>query len=163
LYQGFLLDEKRHNKLLENESIRIFILKKILATWEYDGVQVFLNSMLKELVEDDEEWRNRIDNRDLPERIKKCTENFFKRYICLELPPRVTDPRDFVDCSSTITPYQGFDSENALHFSLSTGNTTTFTFLCDCLDATFDKKQIQTVMMKSFIDGKSQTLFSFFS
>jgi hypothetical protein len=31
LYKGFLLDEKRHNKLLENESIRMFILNKILA------------------------------------------------------------------------------------------------------------------------------------
>jgi hypothetical protein len=81
LYEGFLLDEKRHNKILENESIHMLILQKILATPEYDGVQVFFNSMLKELVDGDEEWRNRIDRCDLPDRIKKFTENFVRIFL----------------------------------------------------------------------------------
>ncbi|EFX87170.1 hypothetical protein DAPPUDRAFT_97425 [Daphnia pulex] len=164
LYQGFLLDEKRHNKLLDNESIRMLILKKILATWEYHGVQVFFNSMLKELVEGNKKWRNRIDNRDLPERIKKLTENFYDRFLCQELPPQETVTRGSGGYSFTpiaYQPNQRFDSENALHFSLWTGNTTTFTFLCDCLDATFNKKQIVNVMMKSFIQG-SYFSFAFF-
>jgi hypothetical protein len=162
LYQGFLLDEKRHNKLLENESIRMLILNEILARPEYDGVQVFFNSMLKELVEDDEEWRNRIDRCDLPYRIKKFTENFYDRFLCQKLPPQETITRDSGGYSFKTIAHQRFDSENALHFSLLTGNTTIFTFLCDCLDATLDKKQIQNAMMKSFMQEGSYFSFAFF-
>jgi hypothetical protein len=161
LYQGFLLDEKRHNKLLENESIRMLILKKILATWDYHGVQVFFNSMMKELVEGDKEWRNKIDNRNLPERIKKLTENFYDQYLPEDSPPPVPDTEFSGGCPRTSQAYQRYDTENALHFSLWTGNTTTFTFLCDCLDATFNEKQIVNVMMKSFIQG-SYFSFAFF-
>ncbi|EFX87117.1 hypothetical protein DAPPUDRAFT_97395 [Daphnia pulex] len=146
LYQGILLDEKPHNKLLENESIRILILKKILATPEHDGVQVFFNSMLKELVEVDKKWRDKIDNRNLPERIKKFTENFFKIFLRI---PQTTYPN-------------WYNKENAVYFSLLTGKTMIFTFLCDCLDATFDKKQIQNVMMKSFMNDSSIFSFKFF-
>jgi hypothetical protein len=161
LYEGFLLDEKRHNKLLENESIRMFILKKILARPEYHGVQVFFNSMLKELVDCDEEWRNRIDNRNLPERMKKLTENFYNRFFTQEnVTETVTSVTVFfTNVKMTSKP---FDTENALHFSLGTGKAIIFTFFCDCLDATLDKTQIQTVMMKSFMDGTSKFNFSYF-
>jgi hypothetical protein len=161
LYQGFLLDEKRHNKLLENESIRMLIVKKILATPEYDGVQVFFNSMLKELVKDDQEWRNIINNRNLPERIKTFTENFNNRFFTQE---NVTETVTSVTGNFTIVNMTSkpFDTENALHFSLLTGKTIIFTFLCDCPDATLDNKQIRTVMMKSFMDGTSKFKFSFF-
>jgi hypothetical protein len=162
LYEGFLLDEKRHNKLLENESIRMLILKKILARPEYHGVQVFFNSMLKELVEDDEEWRNRIDNRNLPETIKKLTENFYAQYLPEDLPPLVPDTEVSRGCPWTSKAYQRYDTENALHFSLGTGKAIIFTFLCDCLDATLDQKQVRIVMMKSFMHEVSSFKFSFF-
>jgi hypothetical protein len=55
LYKGFLLNDKRHNQILENESIRRLILEEILVRPKYYGVQEFLNSMLKELV-DNEDW-----------------------------------------------------------------------------------------------------------
>nr|CAH0106737.1 unnamed protein product [Daphnia galeata] len=80
LYKGFLLDDKRHNKLLENESIRQLILEEILVDRssgrnpKYYGVQGFLNSMLKELV-DNEDWRNKIGKRELPD------SRLFKRIL----------------------------------------------------------------------------------
>ncbi len=162
LYEGFLLDEKRHNKLLENESIRMLILKKILARPEYHGVQVFFNSMLKELVDGDEEWRNRIDNRNLPERIKKLTENFYDQYLPEDSPPPVPDTEVSGGSPRTSKIYQRYDTENALHFSLLTGNTIIFTILCDCLDATLDQKQVRIVVMKSFMDETSNFSFKFF-
>jgi hypothetical protein len=94
LYQGFYLDEKRHNKLLESESIRKLILNKILAVKQYNGVQIFFDSMLKELVDSDEEWRNRIDSRDLPERLKKFTQNLFTQF--LRQSPRLLIPGKFL-------------------------------------------------------------------
>jgi hypothetical protein len=80
LYKGFLVDDKRHNKLLENESIQKLIMNKILSTYRFDGVQVFFNGMLKELV-DSTEWRNRIVQRNLPERLKKFVKNLYIRIL----------------------------------------------------------------------------------
>ncbi|EFX78234.1 hypothetical protein DAPPUDRAFT_246627 [Daphnia pulex] len=81
LYEGFLVDDERHNKLLENESIQKLILNKILSIEQYDGVQVFFNCMLKELVDDDQEWRNRIIKRNLPERFTKFANNLFTQFL----------------------------------------------------------------------------------
>jgi hypothetical protein len=128
LFKGFLLDDKRHNKLLDDKSASTFIVSTILVKREYNGVQVFFNGMLKELVDDDDEWRKRIIKRDLPDRLKKFSENFYIHILCQGSKGR------------------WFDSENALLFSLSTGNTMIFTLLCDCLDAIFDGKLVQAVM-----------------
>ncbi|EFX87323.1 hypothetical protein DAPPUDRAFT_307124 [Daphnia pulex] len=67
LYTGFLLDEEKRNHLLIYKSARKFIVSKILVKNHYDGVQIFLDSMLKEMVDDNEEWRNRINQRKLPD------------------------------------------------------------------------------------------------
>ena len=88
LYKGFHLDDKRHNKLLENESIRRLILEEILVRPKYYGVQEFLNRMLKELV-DNEDWRNKIGKRELPDRFKKFTENLYKLFLQEDLKPYV--------------------------------------------------------------------------
>ena len=159
LYKGFLLDEKRHNKLLENESIRMLILNKILARPEYDGVQVFFNSMLKDLVDDDKEWRNRINRRDLPVRLKKFIKNFYSRFFGQDSPPKLTV--DHLLTTDNPSSHR-YDFENALHFSLWTGKQMIFTFLCDCLNATFDKKLVRIVMMKSFMLAGSYFTFKFF-
>jgi hypothetical protein len=126
LYKGFLLDDERHNKLLDDTTASKLIVNKILSKREYNGVQVFFNGMLKELVDGNEKWRNNIDTRDLPERLKKFTE-----HICIQ-----------------ILHKNFLVFENVISISLSNGFTMIFTFLCDCLDATFEKKLIQTVMLK---------------
>jgi hypothetical protein len=118
--------------------------------------------MLKELVDGDEEWRNRIDNRNLPERIKKLTENFYDQYLPEDSPPPVPDSEVSGGCPLTSEHFQRYDTENALDFSLEAGNMIIFTFLCDCLDATLDQKQVRIVMRKSFLDETSYFKFSFF-
>jgi hypothetical protein len=152
LYGGFLLDEKRHNKLLESESIRKLILNKILAVKQYNGVQIFFDSMLKELVDSDEGWRNRIDSRDLPERLNKFTKNLFTQF--LRQSPLLLIPGKFVTVRSYFV--------NALYFSLANGNGTIFEFLNDCLDATFDNHQVQWAMKSSFTQDYCYFSFTFF-
>ncbi|EFX78238.1 hypothetical protein DAPPUDRAFT_320728 [Daphnia pulex] len=152
LYGGFLLDEKRHNKLLESESIRKLILNKILAVKQYNGVQIFFDSMLKEFVDNDEEWRNRIIQRDLPKRLKKFTKNLFTQFL------RQSPPLHKYGISFTVKSY----FVNALYFSLANGNGTIFKFLCDCLDATFNEQKVQLAMISSFMqDGRYFTLTFF--
>ncbi|XP_057377879.1 uncharacterized protein LOC130699685 [Daphnia carinata] len=111
LYEGFHPDDERHNKLLEKEPIRNLILNKILASKQYDGVQVFFDGMVKTLVDDMDEnknWRDKIDNRQLPYRLKKFTENLLK-----------TDKKFLVT--------------NAFFSSVSNGKDNIFLLLCDCL------------------------------
>ena len=60
LYRGFLVDENRHYKLLEEKFIVNFILEGIFVKDGYDGVETFLDSMLKKLVEN-QDWRKLID------------------------------------------------------------------------------------------------------
>ncbi|EFX78233.1 hypothetical protein DAPPUDRAFT_320734 [Daphnia pulex] len=155
LYEGFLLDDERHNKLLENESIQKLILNKILSIKQYDGVQVFFNSMLKKLVDKDQEWRNRIIQRDLPERFTKFAKHFFTYFLRKYPSSRFPFKNITTENRSWIFP-------NALHYSLSTGKEKIFKFFCDSLDATFDKKLIQNAMMNSFMTNKSYFSFKFF-
>ncbi|XP_059351735.1 uncharacterized protein LOC132087700 [Daphnia carinata] len=114
LYEGFHLDDEHHNKLLENESIRKLILNKILASKQYDGVQMFFDGMVKTLVDEDKESCRLIVRRKLPDRLKKLTENLFS-------------PSMFT---------------NALFSAVSNGRGNIFLLLCDCLDATFERRQI---------------------
>ncbi|XP_057377850.1 uncharacterized protein LOC130699654 [Daphnia carinata] len=141
LYEGFHLDDKRHNKLLENESIRKLFLNKILALKQYDGVQVFFDSMVKTLVDEDQEWRYKINHRQLPDQLTKLTENLFTQFL------RNFPPIWAFDGMMTIQPYFA----NALRFSLSNGKGNIFLLLCDCLDATFVRQQIHWAMDTSFI------------
>jgi hypothetical protein len=143
LFRGFLLDDEQHNKLLENEVIQKLILNKILSENQYDGVQVFFNGMLKDLVDDDQEWRNRIFQRDLPERFTKFANNLFTQFL-RKYPSSLFPFKKVTEERSWIFP-------NALHYSISTGKEKIFKILCDFLDATFDKKLIQNAMMNSFM------------
>ncbi len=49
-------------------------MKKILAVKQRDGVQIFFDSKLKELVNSDEELRDKIDSSNYPEWLKKFTK-----------------------------------------------------------------------------------------
>ncbi|XP_045027624.1 uncharacterized protein LOC123470974 [Daphnia magna] len=148
LYEGFHLDDKRHNKLLENESIRKLILNKILASKQYDGVQVFLDCMVRNDVDEDEEWRCQIDRRQLPDRLKKLTENLFTQFL-RNFPPL---------CLFGETTVSRLYFANALRFSLSNGKGNIFLLLCDCLDTMFKRKQIHWAMCTSFIGSLPRTL-----
>nr|CAH0106736.1 unnamed protein product [Daphnia galeata] len=150
LYKGFLLDDKRHNKLLENALSRKIIVDQILAMKQYDGVQTFFDYLLKGLVDKDKEWRDRIIKRDLPNRLNKFTENLFSQFL------RRSPPLNEFGTGMTIKSY----FVNTLYFSLTNGKDKIFEFLCDCLDATFDKQQVLAVLMSFFT--QSYISFTFF-
>ncbi|XP_057373312.1 uncharacterized protein LOC130694261 [Daphnia carinata] len=131
-YKGFHPDDERHNKLLENKSVRKLILNEILASKEYDGVQVFFDSMVKTLVDEDQEWRKKINHRDLPDRLTKMMTH--KKII--------------------LQPY----FRKAFTFSVSNGKGNIFRLFCDCLDATFERKIFRLVMDPFY--GSSNNFFS---
>ncbi|XP_059351751.1 uncharacterized protein LOC130699663 [Daphnia carinata] len=137
LYKGFHPDDNRHNKLLENESIRKLIVNKILASKEYDGVQVFFDGMVKTLVDENEEWSKKINDRKLPDRFTKMMTHE----------------------SEDVQPY----FEKAIHFSILNWKGNIFRLFCDCLDATFEKHQVSQFVMRSLIgwspDFYSRTFF----
>jgi hypothetical protein len=91
LFEGFELNEEKHNKLLENETARNLIVKDIFTEkveWKhYHGVRVFLDLML---VDTAEEWYNIVENQSqnpdkkkFPKRLRKLNKSFIK-YRCFD-------------------------------------------------------------------------------
>ena len=132
IYNGFLLEDDCHNKLLEKEEVRKLIIQEILVQPPYEGVRLFLDSMFKKLVE---RMRNRIDQETkLPYQLQQFfhnlllyVENHSVRLGRLCSLPTINSP--------------------ALSAALQKGNFNTLTFFCDCLDAVFDKSKIQLVII----------------
>jgi hypothetical protein len=78
LYTGFLLDDQKRNHLLDYDSARKLIIDKILVKEQYDGVQVFFNSMLKEIVNENKEWENIVVKDNLPKGLRKLAEDLYR-------------------------------------------------------------------------------------
>jgi hypothetical protein len=133
LYTGFLLDDDKRNKLLDFDSARKLIIDSIFAKEQYDGVHVFFNSMLKEIVDRNEEWHENINKGELPERLFKLSEVLYRQFLRQNRKPYTKN------------------HPNALVFSAMNRNEKIFQFLCDCLDATFDKSDILRAMTISFL------------
>ena len=70
LYKGFLPDDEKRNGLLDKDAICKLIVKKIFAKEQYEGVQVFFNSMLREILVDSVKWSN-IETKEIPKFIKR--------------------------------------------------------------------------------------------
>ena len=120
LYRGFLVDENRHYKLLEEKFIVNFILEGIFVKDGYDGVETFLDSMLKKLVEN-QDWRKLIDQCSqgkavMPNRFQLIA-NFFDEVTNRSLLFHVTQRKKF-------------------HI---------FKFFCDCLEAMVHKTKIREI------------------
>ena len=71
--QGFLFDDNKRNKLLDKEPVCRLVANEILVENRYNGVRIFLDSMLEE-----NEWRQ-INEHDLtepfPDRLKTFADN----------------------------------------------------------------------------------------
>ena len=78
LFQGFQLEDDKHNGLLDNEPIRKLIANEILIKDQYNGVRIFLDSMLKDVFKT-EEWKREINENyrtaAFPERLTQFVEN----------------------------------------------------------------------------------------
>ncbi|EFX78219.1 hypothetical protein DAPPUDRAFT_105530 [Daphnia pulex] len=123
-YEAFIIDDKGHNRLLENESVRNLIIEMMVDQQTYEGVKVFLNSMLKEIVDEDKQWRKNINKRkELPDRLKmftnewKANENAFK----------------------------------ILENAIKKRNGNIFRFLCDCFDTMFTPAEFREIMKSTCI------------
>ena len=122
LYEGFQLDEEQHNGLLDSESPRELIANEILVEKQYECVGVFLDSMLKEILEN-REWCNLIEQRELPNRLK-----------------------DFA--RATISPIKR-ESIRIVH-SKRVPKTSIVSFILNCLDATLSKSEIRQYLISKF-------------
>ena len=56
LYEGFLIDDEKRNRLLDNKEVRHLIFDKILVYDQYNGVRFFFDAMLKDIITS-KEWR----------------------------------------------------------------------------------------------------------
>ena len=74
LYGGFHLDNDQYNGLLDTESARKLIANEILVGGQYECMRVFLDSMLKEIVETDK-WNHNHGTETFPERLTKFENN----------------------------------------------------------------------------------------
>ena len=132
LYEGFIIDDKKHNKLLENESVRRLIIEMMADNVTYEGVKVFFNSMLKEIVDDDKQWRKNIKKELLPERLKMFTTEW-----------------------KSATENASKSLENAI--KKKNGNI--FKFLCDCFDASkFTSNEFRFIMKNTSLFKGSNAL-----
>ncbi|EFX86913.1 hypothetical protein DAPPUDRAFT_97078 [Daphnia pulex] len=143
LYTGFLLDDDKRNKLLDYDSARKLIIDKILVKEQYDGVQVFFNSMLKEIVDGNEEWHANINEGKLPERLFKLSEVLFRQFL-----------------RQIRKPYTK-KHPNALLHSAKNKKEKVFQFFCDCLDVFYDKSDVLRAMTISFLSEHTTENFIF--
>lgn len=154
-FQGFSLDEEKPNGLLDKALVHDLICSVVMTKNNgiYDGVQMFFDSFLAELVDEDEEWRNIIDKRlknKFPERFKSFMNGIIKKRQSVY----VVNP-------------------NILEASVYQRNTSIFKFICDCLDMMIDTVQIRKslsslfcVSCKFFYEQNSEAykrLLSYFS
>jgi adenylate kinase family enzyme len=123
-YEAFIIDDKGHNRLLENESVRNLIIEMMVDQQTYEGVKVFLNSMLKEIVDEDKQWRKNINKRkELPDRLKMFTDEWKA-------------------------------NENAskiLENAIKKRNGNIFKFLCDCFYTMFTPAEFREIMKSTCI------------
>ena len=144
-YKGLILNDKEHNKLLEKKLVRQMIINKILVdNKQYNGVQIFLNAMLGEMV-DNEEWRKRINNRNLPDRLSQFSKDLYPELVRYNL--------QF---------FGHLKKKNALYLSVENRKGKIFKFLCDILDATFDRQNVQRAIKTSLVDCRIYLSAMFF-
>ena len=144
LYKGFIIDDKKvsclsvsrcflkkPNKLLENKSVCRLIIEMMANKVTYEGVKVFFNSMLKEIVDEDKQGRKNI-KKELPEHLQIFTEEWKK---------------------STE------NASKSLENAIKKKNGNIFKFLCDCFDASkFPSNEFRSIMKNTSLFKGSNAL-----
>ncbi|KAK4011707.1 hypothetical protein OUZ56_020825 [Daphnia magna] len=128
LYGGFRLDDKLRNKLLDKKPTRELIGSEILVGLQYQGVQLFIDCMLHEMV-NHEEWRTITDpmpKSELPENFTHLTNDFYRVFI------------------------EKGSQENALTVAIKRYHANIFELFSRFVDSTLDKSKIQQLMNPLF-------------
>ena len=127
LYEGIAIYHCEDNQLLDNKSVRDLIVNQILVEDYYDGVRLFIDSMLKETITSKKWLRVISEGKEaLPVPLQNLT-------IDLALPIRKEKT-----------------SLNALSVAAYKGNENIFYFLCDCLDVVLENVEVRQVFGSAF-------------
>ena len=149
--KGFLLDDDKHNGLLDDESIRKLIIGDVMVEQQFEGVRLFLDSMLKDIVDSDH-WQKIHLHKDLPlpRRLQRFIRDMFPK-----APRYVNDGTK----STPVEPIVFQKSGDYLLVAMKQKNVKTFRFLCDCLDATLERSEIRFLCSNRFIQDHIRDIF----
>lgn len=171
LFKGFNLDDRQQSKLLDSMAVSGFIVNDILAKVEYEGVRVFFDCMLREIVvEKEKEWQDMINEsrRTLnPKRLQKFALGFSQtdgaNWIAstsklddMDYPP-LSDLQSWFD--KVEHRYVGIlfkdkhMTSKALPVSIAEGNVNIFKVLWGCLKATNEKQDVQKIACNLMADS----------
>ena len=120
LHKGFLLNKRNQNRLLDSESVQNIIIHDIFVKVEYLGVQVFLDSVMMLVVDENEN----LTNYELSQQLKQFSLRFGRTLL--------SDQYKF--------------GNSPLFIVALCGNLNLFDFLCKCLKLVFDKTQFQNIV-----------------
>ncbi|XP_046457768.1 uncharacterized protein LOC124204693 [Daphnia pulex] len=137
LYRGIAVNHCENNYLLDNEPVRDLIISKILGEDNYDGVRMFIDSMLKETV-NSTAWRVISEGKHiLPSQLQNFSIDLalFMRHIWK---PVAQDT------------YYTYCFTNILGNTVYERNENLFDFLCDCLEIVLDKNGVRQVFRFAF-------------
>nr|CAH0106812.1 unnamed protein product [Daphnia galeata] len=147
LYEGIAIDPCEDNQLLDNEPVRDLIVSQILVEDNYDGVRVFLDSMLKETIKS-EKWRLLIKKEvEIPFRLKNLANS---------LAQQITTQRE--DDASVRSPPS--IHPNAITVTLHKRNLNLFFTLFECLERKFNQIEMNFII-RSALDKRCFS-FDFF-
>lgn len=144
LYKGFLSEENKDKDQIQDTDgpLRDFMIHHILVKNAYEGVRVFLDSMLKDMAVTDKTWRETI-----PKSINESRPNQLQRFA-----------QHF---SFSMFDYlTGGSRAEALLTAIAEGNVGIYDLMLDCLGAIYDRKSVQEMVGKAI---KNDVFFSFFN
>ncbi|KAI9558017.1 hypothetical protein GHT06_014770 [Daphnia sinensis] len=141
LYGGFRLDEDLRNKLLDEKPTRELIGSEILVGLQYQGVQLFIDCMLHEIVNHEKwhvTWRVQDDpNCNFPSQFTDFTNELYSVFIIQK------------------------GSANALIVAVERHHANIFELLCTFADVTLEKHKILELMRPLFKHVDSAMKFEF--
>nr|CAH0106811.1 unnamed protein product [Daphnia galeata] len=147
LYEGIAINHCEDNQLLDHEPVRDLIVSQIFVEDNYDGVRVFIDSMLKKTI-NSEKWRQVISKEvELPFRLKNFANS---------LAQQITAQRED-DASVRYSPNL---HPNPITVSLGKANLNMFFTLLGCLDRKFDQFEMNSII-RSALDKRCFS-FDFF-
>ncbi|KAI9560899.1 hypothetical protein GHT06_011853 [Daphnia sinensis] len=171
LFRGFNLDDRQQTKLLDSMAVSGFIVNDILAKVEYEGVRVFFNCMLREIVvEKEKKWQDMVnESRHTlnPKRLQKFALGFSQTNGANWIASTSTlDDMDFPPLSDLQSWYNKVKhryvgilfkdkhmTSKALPVSVTEGNVNIFKLLWGCLKATNEKQDIQKIACNLMADS----------
>jgi hypothetical protein len=144
LYKGILSDDNKHKDQIRDSDgpLRDFVIRHIFVENAYEGVRIFLDSMLKDMAITNQIWRDTIPtsiNESQPNQLQRFAHHFS------------FSMSDFLSSGS---------GAEAFLKTIQEGNVGIFDFMLDCLGAIYDRHSVQEMVTKAIDIGVSHLFFS---